>query len=515
MTSVPIAHTTILDEFQDHIQIQLNKRILFSGPFGAGKSFFLKTFFTKSNQYKSVTLSPVDYSITATGDIFELIKHDLLKELVQHFEQEIDLEREDFPLVLLVQTYLKDRFAFYDFVKPFVKVLYPGAGEAMEIAEQIPDTLSAFEKYKAQMNVDEEKVLINYLSEQSFKKGSIRESDGMTALIRDLINRVKTVINDQELVLVIDDLDRLDPEHVFRIINIFSAHHNSQTEENKFGFDKIIFVCDVENIRYMFEHRFGKNVDFAGYLDKFYSVEVFSFNFRLHLKESAVTLISNKENMGRYFKAGAIDSQIANLYRLKPIGQPFAKIFFMILDDLIDADLIRIRNFERFQSYSIPNYSQTLSGGYIYDSFNHPFLVLVHLLHHFFPTYEDLGLVLKNLSARFVSDYSFRGKNSANHYHQVLACYGLPFMLNDSQFANFSNSWDEQLAIAYNEHDRPFEFIFKRQDDGNISVVAIVEKESPREPVNQPLKLNPYHFFYQSFLTHFKKGGFSHLKKNF
>ena len=53
---------------------------------------------------------------------------------------------------------------------------------------------------------------------------------------------------------------------------------NSEGNDNKFGFDKIIFVCDIENIRKIFAHKYGAEVDFSGYIDKFYSSEIYDFN---------------------------------------------------------------------------------------------------------------------------------------------------------------------------------------------------------------------------------------------
>lgn len=75
----------------------------------------------------------------------------------------------------------------------------------------------------------------------------------------------------------------MDPDHIFRILNVISAHcdtYNIQGEEfyNKFGFDKIIVVCDIDNIRSIFEHRYGKKVHFEGYINKMYSSEVFKYD---------------------------------------------------------------------------------------------------------------------------------------------------------------------------------------------------------------------------------------------
>ena len=63
----------------------------------------------------------------------------------------------------------------------------------------------------------------------------------------------------KKVVLIVEDLDRIDPAHLFRILNIFSAHidycyKNAVIPDrsivgNKFGFDNIVLVCDFSNIK--------------------------------------------------------------------------------------------------------------------------------------------------------------------------------------------------------------------------------------------------------------------------
>jgi hypothetical protein len=506
-----IGHTTILDDFSKHLSIPDNKRILFSGPFGAGKTVFLQTFFKANPGFKKITLNPVDYSVTATNDIFEVIKHDLLNEIVTHFEDQISLEVEDFPMIVLAQTYIKDKLNFFKLAKPFFNKVYPGAAEVSDLVEGVLKVLKAFEDYKDQMKVDEEMVVIKYLSEQYLKQGSVRENDGMTALIRDLIGRIKESIEGQELVLIIDDLDRLDPEHVFRIINVFSAHHNSQTEINKFGFDKIMFVCDIENIRYMFEHKFGKNVDFGGYIDKFYSIEIFTFYFREHLKQSAKNLIFQKQNLGEYFEDEQYPNYLGERYKLRGEMAPFTKIFLSILYEMIDCDVIRIRNFERFKSYSITNYRKKVSSGYSYASHDHPFLMLIHLLVQFFPTYEDLGQVLEKLSNRFVSDYSQRlDAPIFDSLHPKLATYCMPFLMKDHEFRDLFDDYGKEVSKQIkNEHGDRISFWFESTEYGEVTSIHIGMNSEPKENKFHPIKLNPYFFIHLAFVTHFKKGGFN------
>src|SRR5690606_11957375 len=111
----------------------------------------------------------------------------------------------------------------------------------------------------------------------------------ITQIIERKIQSLKVTKDNQtkETVLIIDDLDRIDPEHIFRILNVFGAHfENGQFESfssytcNKFNFDKVILVCDINNIRNIFHSKYGTATDFAGYIDKFYTHEIFEYDIR-------------------------------------------------------------------------------------------------------------------------------------------------------------------------------------------------------------------------------------------
>ena len=70
-------------DFEKHIWPNENSRIVFSGIFGIGKTFFLKKFFgRRSEDYYLVKLSPVNYSVAKNEDVFELIKYDILLQLL-------------------------------------------------------------------------------------------------------------------------------------------------------------------------------------------------------------------------------------------------------------------------------------------------------------------------------------------------------------------------------------------------------------------------------------------------
>ncbi len=97
-------------------------------------------------------------------------------------------------------------------------------------------------------------------------------------------------------VLIIDDLDRIDPEHIFRILNVFSAQVDLENKgKHKLGFDKVILICDIHNIRNIFHHRYGSHTDFSGYIDKFYSTEIFEYNFKRILARKLHTIFEKIE----------------------------------------------------------------------------------------------------------------------------------------------------------------------------------------------------------------------------
>ena len=71
----------LFPKFKEHLEIKDNSRILFSGKFGIGKTYFLKEFFKTSQEYEVFHFSPVNYQINSNEDIAEFLKYDILVEL--------------------------------------------------------------------------------------------------------------------------------------------------------------------------------------------------------------------------------------------------------------------------------------------------------------------------------------------------------------------------------------------------------------------------------------------------
>ncbi|MDQ0107441.1 hypothetical protein J2T02_002560 [Chitinophaga terrae (ex Kim and Jung 2007)] len=294
-----------IDEFTRHLSLENNERIFFSARYGAGKTTFLKDFFQLDEikkDYEVYHLFPVNYSISANEDIFRYIKFDIIIAMLERGDEFPEQSK----------SYLQTLPQFM--LKRMDKVLAAIIAMIPEVGKSVLDMFERLEKLKDEYlaahdaaNTGPGDQLIEYIEQLEDQAGSIMENDIITRIIAGKVQQNAP----KKSVLIMDDLDRLDPEHVFRILNVFAAHFDSRSSTagaNKLGFDKVIIVCDIANIRHIFHHRYGPRVDFAGYIDKFFSKEVYYFDNR-----AAVT------NVAR---------QIANSYHLPDNKEEIKKIYF-------------------------------------------------------------------------------------------------------------------------------------------------------------------------------------------
>ncbi len=272
-------------EFEEELEENGNNRILFSAPFGQGKTTFLKKFFEKNqNKYEVFHLFPVNYAIANNEDIFSYIKAEIFYKLIL---KGVSFDKETIPHKIAFPFYLQKHFdkALLPLVRLFPKV----GGDIYSIANDLIKLKENYLKEFEEVNQDNEKKVESFLDELHGKEGSLFEDNFYTQLIRKHIEELKTK---KKSVLIIDDTDRMDPDHIFRILNVFAAHFDSpdyiEGDSNKFGFDKIVIVCDYENLHKIFSHKYGARTDFAGYIDKFFSKSIFRFD-----NSSAINAIIN------------------------------------------------------------------------------------------------------------------------------------------------------------------------------------------------------------------------------
>lgn len=263
-----------------------NKNIIFSGIFGIGKTYFLKRYFAKNDKYIPIYLMPINYIVSNNEDIFEYIKIDILFELIR---VGASFNKEECSFSLATQMYILESSnkLLANLLKMTEKIKL-----GTDFLEKIINFKKEIEDYKKEISIDEEDDAVRFLKSYTKQSGTIFEDNAITQLIRSLINSLKS--DNKEVVLIIDDLDRIDPEHIFRLLNVLSAHDNFYgTNEHKFEFDKTIIVCDIDNIKNIYRAKYGINVDFNGYIDKFYSTDVYHFDNTKNIIKSVMHILAS------------------------------------------------------------------------------------------------------------------------------------------------------------------------------------------------------------------------------
>ena len=336
-------------EFNEHLSNSSNTRILFSAPFGQGKTTFLDIFFTlKEEEYEVFKVFPVNYSVANNDDIFRYIKTDILFQLL---EKDIEWEKVKISWSQAISEYLflNPKKVIANFFK-MISLMDKKTNSIVPLLNNFESLLSEIKTYKKKSETDDKKTVGSYIEELYEKEGSLFEDNLYTQLIRQSLECLQEKSNNtKESVLIIEDLDRMDPDHIFRILNVISAHYDAyqnasySESSNKFGFDKIIVVCDRQNIKNIFHHKYGYKTDFNGYFDKYFSSTPFFFNNKLNVK----THLRDK-----YFN----DPENAT-------RDPFSKAHNVILEALFMADIVNHREVskitrEDFQSFRAQNNSQ-------------------------------------------------------------------------------------------------------------------------------------------------------------
>jgi hypothetical protein len=322
MTKMKISIEFPSKEFLEHLQLENNNRVLFSGPFGIGKTTFIKNFFDdQKDGYFTIFLRPVNYSIASNEDIYKLIKYDILYKLLQEDLVKVD-DFGTFNKFEILTNFLATE-PLESFI-PFIKAIPEVGGEVSEVLTGLDKLTSSLKKFKKNINTNvDAKRVVSFLSKT--EAHYLLENDFITALIKSTISRINKSLKNGGVVLIVDDLDRIDPEHIFRLFNIFSTHFDYNSEaQNKFGFHKIVFVCDVINVRSIFQAKYGVKTDFNGYIDKFYSSTIFNYNNR-----SAISTF--------------ISDHIPDVLLKRLIGNEF-NLLVDILCSFLEYGLINLRN---------------------------------------------------------------------------------------------------------------------------------------------------------------------------
>ena len=245
-------------------QLEQEDRVIFSAGFGDGKTYFLNRFQEEyKDEYVFFTVYPVNYVISENEHILEYIKRGILTQLADDNGFYLDEIKPGKVLESVVNSIpLEGIMSVAAFVTgmPFLSGLSALVnGRIKELNADLNEAHISTDKYKDSLNY----------------RGSIYENDAFTVFIAKSLDALRK-LEKKKIVLIIEDLDRLEPGKIFNILNVFGSHldrpffnKTGESIKNKFGFDKIITVMDYSKVEKCFEYMYGNDQNFQGFLSKF------------------------------------------------------------------------------------------------------------------------------------------------------------------------------------------------------------------------------------------------------
>lgn len=309
--------TPIIDQFEEHLKE--NARTIFSARFGDGKTWFLNKFIeARSDQYEFIVLYPVNYQIAPNEAVMEYIKRDILFQLIIKGKLTPGVK---IPDSVLFQWYISQKSGslFNDVLRVISSLQMVDSkwqvavATLLAISKEITDKINSFGHFKREIESEDDfNKAAGIIEKLSCGAGNIYELDMVSYLIIETLNKIRTEEH-KTTVLLIEDMDRIDPAHLFRILNVFSAHIDRtyqccelvvrdeegidvpiDTLKNKFGFDKVIMVLDNDTTQHIFSHFYGEQANYLGYISKFIEHNVFYYSISKYSTQLLVQHLSNK-----------------------------------------------------------------------------------------------------------------------------------------------------------------------------------------------------------------------------
>lgn len=438
----------LFSRFKNHLDDNENRRIFFSGKFGIGKTYFLKEFFEEyKEEYEVFHLFPVNYQISSNEDIIDFLKYDVLVELLN--KNNDAFQENDYSSLIDMQRLL---FIWEkDNVREISKTglsFIPKLGKPLKDVVGLMDN---FYKFKQKMEFGEKGFIEDFF--KKVKEKNISETDYLSELLKE---KIKIQKKEKKSILVLDDLDRIDPEHIFRILNIMSFYFDLKQEEsiNKFDFDKIIIVADKSNLKSIFHHRYGLATDFMGYLDKFFSGEIYQFQNEEIIKKGLDEVLSNfKIDENKKEKLGGAWEGEGGYLRIM-IRDILSKSLY-----LEGSEKLNMRQLFRGTRFEIPAFKNTK-----YDPGSpfsqHGMLEIIRVgIRSLISIFSGLDSDFINVLEKIKNNYS---KEKSTRAYQTFA-YHILYLIQEFKTDDDHVSW-KQYYINLNHHDKTIgEVKFKDQ----------------------------------------------------
>ena len=431
-----------IKKFKEHLEIDGNYKTILSGIYGIGKTTFIKYFFSDKIQelnlgkkkFIPIYLYPINYSVSNNEDIFTYIKYDILYELLAQEDFKLD---QKFTIFETLPHYIFNNID--DLLKSLYFAFDSVGKEAFHIFEKIFKHFDKFKTYHKGINNLNKISIDNFAINITEKEGSIYENNFISDIIQSFVVNIKEVNEDCEIVLIIDDLDRIEPTHIFRLFNIFSAHFDTNDDSNnKFGFDKIVFVSDILNIRKIYKNKYGQDIDFNGYIDKFYSKKVFYYDN----KESIKSIITNILNSINYCHDSYNNHSIKN-------SISHNEILLNILYLLIINNKLNLRSLLRYRNKFI-DLNITIIDFPIMkiESSKFPVFNEIRLLYEIYGDYENLIESLEYCKSKINSSSPFSKTTNIGRQIHILDFDQNKFSHDSEKIYNYKN-FDYDFDIQY------------------------------------------------------------------
>lgn len=309
----------LISLFEKHLRV--NDRTIFSARFGDGKTCFLREFMEAcDDRYEFLVLFPVNYQIAPNEAVIEYIKRDILLQLIIRGYIRPDVK---IPDLVLFHWYLSQHAGglFMDVARLYTSLTNDSSewSVAMKsliaISEAITNKVDTFRDFRRDLERQETfQKAVDTIEALSNTYGNIYELDMVSYLIIQTIQQIKN--HGRKVVLIIEDMDRIDPAHLFRILNVFSAHidRNYQCSpltvldydgnelhidqlNNKFGFNNVVMVMDYDTTQHIYSHFYGNDANYQGYIGKFITHNVFRYSITEYATHELEKHLSNKCNL--------------------------------------------------------------------------------------------------------------------------------------------------------------------------------------------------------------------------
>ena len=436
--------------------LEKTDRIILSAKFGDGKTYLLNKLRNDAvmkDEYEFFTIYPVNYSVAKNEDVFEYIKRDII---VQFYEKKL-LEKID------LNALFGSEFTFDDLtsVVSFLLSCVP-TGEFYN---------NVFKKFLEKKEEYEEKkhTVDKYLSRFANAAGCIYEEDGYTKLIR---RAIKWISQDHSLnggewkakkpVLIIEDLDRLDPKHLFRILNVVSAHIDDSNRPdivgNKFGFNNIVLVMDYDVTKHIFHHFYGAQACYEGYMSKFLSREPFRYSIK-------------------YIMIRAFEAQLGEKLGIHEL-LPYLKHF---REKLAGSSLRDLYKLTQFDTDSYFNGSE-----YCYSKGSMPIsLPLFHLIIYMM----ESGMPVEKIEEDFALLNNIIVQNSnayLNHYETIKLLY--PIYITNSPDIEYIKAYNSVYNFRLESTENSCKVVVVNADGYNGDAILSIRQEDIRKIIKPFLK---------------------------